>query len=101
MQGLQQLPAEFRLAQNFPNPFNNETIIPLELPQRSKVRVELFNVKGQSLGTVFEGIENAGWPKIRFNASWLASGVYFCRVIAEGQEHSGKYIATSKMLLLK
>jgi hypothetical protein len=104
MQGvasLTQLPENFHLGQNFPNPFNSETIIPLELPQRSHVRVELFNLRGQNLGVIFEGTENAGWPKISYNASALSSGIYFYRVTAEGLERSGKFQSTSKMLLLK
>jgi hypothetical protein len=101
VEGIQQLPKEFRLGQNYPNPFNPKTIIPLELPQRSKVRVELFNIKGQSLGTIYEGIQNAGWPKIHYNASSLASGLYFYRIVAEGQEKPCKFQSTGKMLLLK
>jgi hypothetical protein len=95
------LPQTFRLGQNFPNPFNAETVIPLELPQRSKVQVELFNIRGQSLGVVYDGIENAGWPKIRFEASRLASGIYFYRVQAEGLERGGRYTDVGKMVLLK
>lgn len=91
----------YKLGQNYPNPFNSETVIPLELPQRSHVRVELFNLQGQSLGTIYEGVENAGWPKLSYNAAALSSGVYFCRVTAEGLERSGKYQGVSKIVLLK
>ena len=101
VQGSQQLPREFRLGQNYPNPFNSQTVIPLELPQRSHVKIELFNLRGQNLGTIYEGIENAGWPKISYDASALSSGIYFCRVIAEGLERSGKFQSTNKILLLK
>ena len=94
-------PTEFKLRQNYPNPFNAETVIPLELPQRSHVRVELFNLRGQSLGIIHEANENAGWPRIRFNSSGLASGMYFCRVTAEGLERGGRFTGVSKMLLLK
>jgi len=76
-------------------------VIPLELPQRSKVTIELFNLRGQSLGLIYEGTENAGWPKIRYDASALASGVYFYQVTAEGLEQGGKYQNVGKMLLLK
>ncbi|RJP82626.1 MAG: T9SS C-terminal target domain-containing protein [Candidatus Zixiibacteriota bacterium] len=98
---VQPLPQEFRLLQNYPNPFNAETVIPLELPQRSRVKIELFNLRGQSLGVIHEGIENAGWPKIRYDASALSSGVYFYRVTAEGLEKGGQYQNVGKMLLLK
>ena len=101
VQEVKQLPTSYHLGQNFPNPFNAETIIPLELPQRSHVKIELFNVRGQCLGVIFEGTQNAGWPKIRYNASALASGMYFCRVMAEGLERGGKYQNVGKMLLLK
>jgi len=101
IKSVEQLPQEFKLCQNYPNPFNSETVIPLELPQRSKVKIELFNVKGQNLGTIYEGIQNAGWPKVRFSASNLASGVYFYRIAAEGLERDGKFTDVGKMLLLK
>jgi hypothetical protein len=95
------LPQEFHLKQNYPNPFNGTTVIPLELPQRSNVRVELFNVRGQNLGIMYDGIQNAGWPKISYNASALSSGIYFYRVTEEGLELSGNFQSKSKMLLLK
>jgi hypothetical protein len=96
-----QLPKEFRLGQNYPNPFNATTIIPLELPQRSNVKIELFNIRGQSLGIIYQGIQNAGWPKISYNALALSSGMYFCRVTAEGLEKGGKFTEVKKMVLLK
>jgi hypothetical protein len=101
VQQVQQLPHDFKLGQNYPNPFNSETIIPLELPQRSHLKIELFNVRGQCLGVIFEGVENAGWPKIHYNSSNRASGMYFCRVTAEGLERGGKFQSVDKMLVLK
>jgi hypothetical protein len=95
------LPESFRLCQNYPNPFNSQTIIPLELPQRSNVKVELFNVQGQSVGVVFEGVQSAGWPKIRCDAANLSSGVYFYRVTAEGLERPSRFSEVRKLLLLK
>ncbi|MFH1735638.1 MAG: endonuclease/exonuclease/phosphatase family protein, partial [bacterium] len=47
------LPTEFAVRHCYPNPFNAETVIPMELPQRSKVQMELFNVQGRNLGRVF------------------------------------------------
>ncbi|HEX7344973.1 MAG TPA: T9SS type A sorting domain-containing protein [bacterium] len=96
-----QLPQEYRLRQNFPNPFNAETVIPLELPQRSRVKLEIFNIKGQQLGLPFEHTYDAGWPKIRWNASKLPSGIYFYRITAEGLERGGKFVDAGKMLVLK
>jgi len=99
--GVTQLPQEYKLRQNFPNPFNAETVIPLELPQRSQVRLEIFNVKGQLLGQPFEHTYDAGWPKIRWNAAKLPSGIYFYRITAEGLERGGKFVDAGKMLVLK
>ncbi|MCX6638925.1 MAG: M28 family peptidase [bacterium] len=95
------LPTEFKLSQNYPNPFNAETVIPLELPQRSHVKVEIYNLRGQRVCTAFDGVKNAGWEKVRFNAVNLASGMYFCRVTAEGLEREGKFSGVSKMVVLK
>jgi len=100
-QSVVQLPQTFKLLQNYPNPFNSETVIPLELPQRSQVKIELFNVCGQSLGVVYQGIQEAGWQKIPYNASALASGLYFCRVTAQGLERNGSFTDINKLLLLK
>jgi len=96
-----QLPQEYKMRQNFPNPFNAETVIPLELPQRSNVKLEIFNVKGQRLGLPFEHIYDAGWPKIRWNAGKLPSGIYFYRITAEGLERAGHFSAVGKLILLK
>ncbi len=95
------LTTEFRVLQNYPNPFNAETIIPLELPQRSKVKLEIYNVRGQLLGLLYEKTYDAGCPKIHWNASKLPSGVYFYHVNAEGLERGGTFNDVGKMLLLK
>ncbi|HEX7342701.1 MAG TPA: T9SS type A sorting domain-containing protein, partial [bacterium] len=95
------LPQEYKIRQNFPNPFNAETVIPLELPQRSKIRLEIYNVNGQRLGLPFEHTYDAGWPKIRWNAAKLPSGIYFYRITAEGLERGGIFVDAGKMLVLK
>ena len=99
--GVNQLPQEYKLGQNFPNPFNLETVIPVELPQRSNVKIELYNVRGQNLGKIYEGIQDAGFTKVRYRASLLPSGIYLYRIEAEGLERGGHYQAADKMLLLK
>jgi hypothetical protein len=49
----------------------------------------------------YQGVQNAGWPKIGYNASALSSGMYFCRVTMEGLERGGKYQSVGKMVVLK
>ena len=91
-----------RSLQASPNPFNAETVISLELPQRSNVRIELFNIRGQSLGVIYEGVQNAGWPRIRYRVpNQLASGMYFYRIELKGLERGGRFADVRKMLLLK
>jgi hypothetical protein len=65
------------------------------------VKLEIFNVRGQRIGFPYENVYNAGWPRIRWNASRLPSGVYFYRITAEGLERGGKFHDVGKMLLLK
>ncbi len=96
-----QLPDKFSLGKNYPNPFNAVTVIPLELPERSNIKIDLFNIQGQRVGRFYEGIESAGWSKVKVDASRLASGVYFFRVIADGLERGEKFNDVGKMLLVK
>lgn len=96
-----EIPTLYRLGQNYPNPFNAETVIPLELPRRSAVKIELYNLQGQHIGSIYDGIKDAGFAKIRFDASGLSSGVYFYRVTAEGLEGGEKFTELGKALLLK
>ncbi|TKJ40663.1 hypothetical protein CEE37_06785 [candidate division LCP-89 bacterium B3_LCP] len=101
IESIHQLPKEYKLGQNYPNPFNAQTVIPLELPQRSMVKIELFNMMGRNIGTMFEGIKEAGWPRVKYNASHLSSGVYFYRITADGLERGGKFADVGKLVLVK
>jgi len=96
-----QLPTEYSLGQNYPNPFNVQTVIPIALPQRSQVTVTLYNLMGQKVAEVFQGVQNAGQARIHFDASFLPSGMYFYRVEASGLERGGSFADAGKMLLLK
>ena len=88
-------PAVFSLEQNYPNPFNPSTTIRYAIPQRSHVTLTIFNILGQQVATLVQGQQEAGYHDVRFDASGLASGVYFYRL------HAGEYIVTKRALLLK
>ncbi|HEY9166697.1 MAG TPA: T9SS type A sorting domain-containing protein [Candidatus Kryptonia bacterium] len=88
-------PAKFALDQNYPNPFNPSTIINYTVPQRETVTLKVFNVLGQEVATVFNGIQNPGNYQATFNGSKFASGVYFYRLQA------GSTSLTKKMILTK
>ena len=90
------VPAEFGLSQNYPNPFNPSTNIRYALPKASDVKVEVFNAIGAKVAVLVNDRKAAGSYTIRFDASHLASGMYFYRFLADG-----KVISTQKMLLIK
>ncbi len=91
-----QIPESFSLAQNYPNPFNPATQISFTLAQASKVSLEVYDLLGQRVAMLING-ENraAGRYESTFNASNLASGVYFYRLTA------GEKVATMKMMLVR
>ena len=89
------LPEGFALGQNYPNPFNPTTTIPFSLPAASQVRLEIFNTLGQLVDARDLGWLPAGDQAVEYDASALASGVYFYRVTTETTT------ATRKMMLVK
>ena len=88
-------PQSYELGQNFPNPFNPVTTIHYTIPGVSHVKLEIFNVSGQSVAMLENKIKSAGHYEITWDAPGLASGIYFYRLVTP------KYSATRKMLLLK
>ena len=89
------LPSKVRLEQNYPNPFNPSTTIQYSLPLRSRVTLSAFNTLGQLIATLVDGTEEAGYHEARFDATGLASGVYFYRLRA------GEYEETKKLIILR
>jgi hypothetical protein len=77
-------PAAFRLEQNYPNPFNASTIIPITLTRRARVTVKIFDILGREVDRLVDGELPAGEHRLRFQADDLPSGVYLCRLQAEG-----------------
>jgi len=86
----------FELAQNYPNPFNPATIIAYRVAQASRVSLKIYNVLGQEITTPIHDFHKAGNYRFRFDAAALPSGLYFYRLIADGQ-----LVQTRKMLLRK
>ena len=90
-----EIPEVFSLIQNYPNPFNPITKIDYGLPFDSKVSLQIFDVLGREVVTLVDDNLKAGYYSIDFNASNLASGIYFYRMIA------GDFNAIKKMVVLK
>jgi hypothetical protein len=78
--GEQQLPIEFELSQNYPNSFNPSTTIRHGLPEPSNIRIEIYNILGQRVATLFDGIKQPCYHNATWNAIEYHSGVYFARL---------------------
>ncbi len=94
------LPKQFELEQNFPNPFNPQTIIRYELRKAQAVTLVIYNTLGQQVRTLVDDYQTAGsytvtWDGTSSTASQVSSGIYFYRLQA------GDYSETRKMTLLK
>jgi type IX secretion system substrate protein len=91
-----EIPKTYSLQQNFPNPFNPTTNIRFELPQASNVTIKVYDAVGKLIGTLVNNeMVSAGVKEINFNASGLASGVYYYTISA------GSFNDTKKMVLVK
>ena len=94
------LPTEFALYENYPNPFNPVTTIRFDVPEISDVSVTVFNVLGKeinsyNLNTMSPGTHQIKWRGIDNTGKPVSSGVYFYTIKA------GDFFSTKKMMLLK
>ena len=90
-----QLPSNPTLYQNYPNPFNPTTTIKYSVPDEQFVSIKLYNGLGQKIETIVEGMKQAGFYQMNFDASQLPSGIYFYTM------KSGNTVNTQKMILQK
>ena len=91
----QQIPKQYFLAQNYPNPFNPTTSIQFGLVKPGKTTIKIYNVLGTEVMTLLDRKLEAGVHTVTFDASRLASGIYFYRI------QSGSFRAVKKMILMK
>jgi len=70
-------PSGYLLEQNYPNPFNSSTIIKYQIPKDESVRINLYNILGEKILTLFEGEQESGEHQIRLSSDKLPSGNYF------------------------
>lgn len=97
-----ELPTEFGLEQNYPNPFNPVTVIHYQIAALSRVTLRVYDVLGQEVETLVDGIQDAGYETATFDAGSLASGIYFYRLEATIADGPGKsFIRVKKMLMLR
>ena len=94
-------PKVFALAQNYPNPFNPTTTINYDLPKTSYVKIVIYDVLGRVVATLVDGVQPANRYTLSWNASNVASGMYFYRMNARSADNSGDFNSVKKLLLLK
>jgi len=83
------------LSQNYPNPFNPTTTVAFTLPQRSNIKLLLYDVLGKVVKEIASGDFEAGLHEVKLDASGLSTGIYFYKLEA------GSYVNTKKLVLMK
>ena len=94
VQGGQEIPTAYTLAQNYPNPFNPSTSITFAIPKSTFVTLKVYSISGELVSTLIEKEMSAGWHFTTFDASHLASGVYFYRIQAGDFSYARKMVLT-------
>jgi len=88
-------PKKFSLGQNFPNPFNPATVIPFDLPEKTNIKLTLYNLLGEKVEVIAVGEYNAGYHEVSFKATNLGAGLYFYKLEA------ADFVAVKKLVILK
>jgi len=91
-------PSKFSLDQNYPNPFNPSTTIKYRLPAEMNVTVKVYNMLGQEVAILADGLQAPGTQTLQWDASHMASGLYFYRVVAE--DLNGRHMVQNKKMML-
>jgi hypothetical protein len=91
----QNIPSVYSLEQNYPNPFNPTTKIEFQLPERNFVSLKIYDIRGNLVTSLISEDLESGYYSTYWNASGIASGIYFYRIV------SGSFVSTKKMILMK
>lgn len=92
---VQDVPTEFTVEQNYPNPFNPTTMITFGVPESAHVSLRVYNLLGQEVATLVDGVRSAGTHNVSFDATNLSAGVYLYVM------QSADFTVTKRMTLLK
>jgi len=95
------VPKNFTLTQNYPNPFNPTTTIGYDLPRAARISLKIYDAVGREVVTLMEGVQDAGFKSIQWDASAVSSGVYMYQLNAKDVEGNGTFNKVRKMILLK
>jgi hypothetical protein len=89
------LPTEFVLTPAYPNPFNPVTTLNFALPEETDISIIIYNLQGRQVSTLTDGVMDAGYHSVIWNAKHHSSGLYFV------QMRAGDYLKTQKLMLVK
>jgi hypothetical protein len=90
----------FNLSNNYPNPFNPTTTIEYQIPQNGLVTLKVFDLLGHEVATLVDGMKGVGCYTVTFDASHLASGMYFARFTMQ-QQNGKSIVQTTKLMVTK
>ncbi|MBU0561527.1 MAG: T9SS type A sorting domain-containing protein, partial [Bacteroidetes bacterium] len=90
-----QQPGSYTLYQNYPNPFNPSTLIIYEVPEKSFVEINVYDILGKKIKTLFSGVKGKGKYEVKFDAAGITGGTYIYTMKSE------KYFEAKKCLLIK
>lgn len=90
-----EIPNYFSLTQNYPNPFNPTTSIKFSVPTPEMVTLKVYDILGKEVAVLVNELKQPGFHSVEFNASRLASGIYFYRI------NAGEFTSVKRMILIK
>jgi hypothetical protein len=97
-----EVPENFRLYSNYPNPFNPVTHFRFDLPKNTFVRITVFDILGRVVSIPVNGDLKAGIYETGFDGTGIGSGIYFYKLEAiSSQSHKTEFTSTGKMILVK
>ena len=95
MEDIDIVPTKFELAQNYPNPFSDKTTIKFCIPDRMRIKLEIYNTDNRKIKTLVDDIKEAGTYEVELSEKELVSGEYLYKL------ETDKYCDTKKMIVLK
>lgn len=105
MMGHEELPRQYSLEQNSPNPFNPVTVIRYQLPVPSQVTIKIYNLLGEEVRTLVDEVRSAGYQRVEWNAAnnagvRVSSGVYFYRIDARSTTEANHFFTQVKKMMV-
>ena len=94
-EGVEKMPENYKLYQNFPQTFYKVTRIAFDLPKASNVRIVIYDVFGRDMNVLIDNELNPGSYEVKWNASNLSAGIYYYKLYADD------FVDSKKIFLLK